>query len=183
MLVHFSWHAAYVLLWAQGNQLFSACNASREPGQPPHLALLAVFFRLPSRYHLLSYRPPLLCLLCANETSNAWWIDYLHLFPHLQALPSEEARSGRCAGSDHAHPLALVLPGRYRVSVVRSGSFCSTTRCTTFGHSDVGMPYVGCFGPGRRCFIMGGWLPSGVASSLSRCCTLWYSTPVGISKR
>jgi hypothetical protein len=71
MMVHFSWHAAYVLLWALGNQLVFACNANIEPAQTPHLALLAVFSRLPSRYYPLSYRPPLLCLLCANETSNA----------------------------------------------------------------------------------------------------------------
>ena len=41
----------------------------------------------------------------------------------------------------------------YAAATVRSGSFFSTTRCTTVGHSEAGIPYVGRFGPGRRCLI------------------------------
>ncbi len=41
----------------------------------------------------------------------------------------------------------------YASATVRSGSFCSTTRCTTVGHCPVGRLYAGCFGPGRRCLI------------------------------
>ena len=41
----------------------------------------------------------------------------------------------------------------YACATVGSGSFCSTTRCTTVGHCPVGRLYAGCFGPGRRCLI------------------------------
>jgi len=40
------------------------------------------------------------------------------------------------------------------------------TRRTTFGHSEVGILFAGCFGPGRRCFRTAGWLPSGVVLSV-----------------
>jgi hypothetical protein len=46
----------------------------------------------------------------------------------------------------------------YAAATVRSGSFRSTTRCTTVGQCSAGMPYFGCFGPGRRCLIRGGLL-------------------------
>jgi hypothetical protein len=52
----------------------------------------------------------------------------------------------------------------------RSGSFCSTTRCSTVSHSEAGRPYAGRFGPRRRDLITaGGGLPSVVSSSASRC--------------
>jgi len=31
----------------------------------------------------------------------------------------------------------------YAAATVRSDSFCSTKRCTTVGHSEAGIPYVG----------------------------------------
>ena len=69
-------------------------------------------------------------------------------------------------------------------ATMRSGSFCSTTRCTTVGHSEAGRPYAGCFGPGRMCLITtGGVLPSAVSSSASRRRTLRYSFPDGARKR
>jgi hypothetical protein len=37
----------------------------------------------------------------------------------------------------------------YVAVTVRSGSLCSTRRCTTVGHSEVGIPYVGCFSLGQ----------------------------------
>jgi hypothetical protein len=67
---------------------------------------------------------------------------------------------------------------------MRSGSFCSTIRCTTVGHWEAGIPYAGRFGPGHRCLITtGGVLPSAVSSSASRRCTLRYSFPDGARKR
>ena len=41
--------------------------------QTPQLSLLAAFPRSLSRCYLLSYRPAVLHLLCANETSSAQW--------------------------------------------------------------------------------------------------------------
>src|SRR6266480_3781488 len=41
----------------------------------------------------------------------------------------------------------------YAAATFRSGSFCSTTRCTTVGQWEAGRPSAGCFGPGRRCLI------------------------------
>src|SRR6266566_6726996 len=72
----------------------------------------------------------------------------------------------------------------YAAATVRSGSFCSTTRCTTIGQWEAGRPSAGCFGPGRRCLITaGGELASAVSSSASRRCTLRYSLPDGARKR
>jgi hypothetical protein len=54
-------------------------------------------------------------------------------------------------------------------ATVRSGSFCSTTRCRTVGHSEAGRPSAGRFGPGRRCLITaGGGLPSADSSEASQ---------------
>ena len=62
------------------------------------------------------YRPPVLRLLCADGTSSAQrTISVVSL--HLQALHREEARKGRWAGGNHAHPQALLLPERHRASV------------------------------------------------------------------
>ena len=58
----------------------------------------------------------------------------------------------------------------YAAATVRSGSFFSTTRCTTVGQWEAGIPYAGCFGPARQCFITtGGVLPAAVSSSERRC--------------
>jgi hypothetical protein len=38
----------------------------------------------------------------------------------------------------------------YSCATARSGSLFSTTRCMISGQSSVGIPYLGCFGPGRR---------------------------------
>ena len=43
-------------------------------------------------------------------------------------------------------------------AMVRSNSFFPVIRCTTAIHWEAGIPYIGCFGPGRRCLITGGWL-------------------------
>src|SRR6266699_2688984 len=71
----------------------------------------------------------------------------------------------------------------YAAATVRSGSFISTTRCTTVGHWEVGIPYAGCFGPGRRLPTMGRGLVSCVSSWASTSCTLRYSFPDGARKR
>jgi len=72
----------------------------------------------------------------------------------------------------------------YSAATVRSGSLCSRTRCSTVDHSEAGILWAGCFGPGRRCFITtGGVLPAAVSSSASRCWTFWYSLPDGARKR
>jgi len=71
----------------------------------------------------------------------------------------------------------------YASATMRSGSFRSTTRCTTVGQCSAGMPYFGCFGPGRRCLIRGGLLLWKSSSSARRCCTLRYSFPDGVRKR
>ena|SRR2546430_295538 len=36
----------------------------------------------------------------------------------MQTLHREDAKKGRCAGGDHVHLQALLLPGRHRASVV-----------------------------------------------------------------
>jgi len=60
--------------------------------------------------------PSYATLLCADETSSAQGtICVLSL--HLLTLRREDARKGRGAGGDHAHPQALLLPGRHRASV------------------------------------------------------------------
>ena len=70
-------------------------------------ASVAAFPRHLSRRYPLSYRPLLLCLLCADETSNALWIIWIP-FPALidTAQGRYEERS------------ALLLPGHYCASVV-----------------------------------------------------------------
>jgi hypothetical protein len=82
----------------------------------PQVVLLAAFSRLLSRCYPLLYRPPVLSLLCADETSSAQWTICVPSL-QLQTLRREEARKGRCAGGDHVHLQALLLPGRHRASV------------------------------------------------------------------
>jgi hypothetical protein len=82
----------------------------------PPSVLLAAFSRLLSRRYPLPYRLPLLCLLCADETSRVQ-LTLSVVSLHLQTLRREDAKKGRCAW-DHAHPPALLLPGRHRASVV-----------------------------------------------------------------
>src|SRR5207244_10556504 len=60
----------------------------------------------------------------------------------------------------------------YAAATVRSGSFCSTTRCTTVGQCLAGIPYVGCLGPGRRFLIRVGLLLWKILSFIRRGCTL-----------
>ena len=45
-------------------------------------------------------------------------MDHLRPFPAPVETAQGDARKGRCAGGDHPHPQALLLPGRYRASVV-----------------------------------------------------------------
>ncbi len=82
----------------------------------PRVIRLAAFSRPRSRYYPLLYRPPVLRLLCADETSSAQGTICV-LCLHLLTLHKEDARKGRCAGGDHAHLQVLLLPGRYRASV------------------------------------------------------------------
>ena len=146
-----------------------------------------------------------------GPAAHSWTICVLSL--NLLPLCREDARKGRCAGGDHAHPQALLLPGCHRASVlgtitaqlsfllsilllnmmhdatdrfmrdticcatVRSGSLFSTTRCMIIGQRSVGIPYFGCFGPGRRLLTIGGGLASWVSSCASKCCTLRYNVP------
>ena len=66
------------------------------------------------------YRPPVLCLFCADETSSAQWticVPSLHLQTHCR----EEARKGRWVCVHHTHPQALLLPGRHRASLGGTG--------------------------------------------------------------
>jgi hypothetical protein len=69
----------------------------------PHAALLAAFSRPPSRYPPWSYRPPVLSLLYADETSSAQLtISVVSL--QVQGPRREEAKKGRCAvGSTRIH--------------------------------------------------------------------------------
>ena len=76
----------------------------------------AAFSRPLSRCFPLLYRPPVLRLWCANETSSAQWCICVPSL-HLLILRREEARKGRWAGGDQVHPPALLLPGRHRASV------------------------------------------------------------------
>ncbi len=83
----------------------------------PRSVLLAAFCRPLSRCYPLSYCPPVLHLCCAGGTGSAQWAICVPSLD-LQTRRREDARNGRCAGGDHTHPQALMLPGRHRVSVV-----------------------------------------------------------------
>ena len=66
----------------------------------------AAFSRPLSRCFPLLYRPPVLRLWCADETSSAQWCICVPSL-HLLILRREEARKGRWAGGDQVHPPAL----------------------------------------------------------------------------
>jgi hypothetical protein len=77
---------------------------------------IAAFSRHLSRCYPLSYRLPLLHWLCADDLISAQWTVCVPSRP-LQTLRREYERKGRCAGRDHAHLQALVLPGYHSASV------------------------------------------------------------------
>jgi hypothetical protein len=58
----------------------------------------------------------------------------------------------------------VTLLAVHAADTVRRGSFCPTTRCMISGQCSVGIPYVGCFGPGRRLPTIGGGLTSCASS-------------------
>jgi hypothetical protein len=93
----------HVLLWTLGNQPTAAWSGGVEPAQTPQLALLAAFPRPLSRCHPLLYRPPVLCLLCADGTCSAQWticVLSLHLLPTCKEIQGKVDVHG-----DHRHKL------------------------------------------------------------------------------
>ena len=81
------------------------------------MVLLAAFSRPLSRYYPLLYRPPVLRLLCADETSSAQWTSCV--LPRTCRQYAGK-RQGKVAVqvATHAHVQALLLPGCHRASVV-----------------------------------------------------------------
>ncbi len=96
-------------------------------GKPPHFCLecrcivcvnprsvrLAAFSRPRSRCSPLLYRPPLLCLLCADETSSAQRTSSI-LSLHMQILHREDAREHAASGGQviplEGHQASRVTP-------------------------------------------------------------------------
>jgi len=105
---------------AMGTHPASAWSAGVVPAQTPQVILFAAFSRPLSRCFSLLDRPPGLGLWCAEETSSAQWTICLPTL-HLQTRRREEARKGRGAGGDHAHPQALLPSGHHRASVGGTG--------------------------------------------------------------
>jgi len=96
MMVHASRHAGTRVVPDDGTPCFCPLYRCRACANPPSV-LLAAFSRPLFRCYPLSYRPPLLCLLCADETSSAQWTICVPSLL-LQTLRGEDARKGRCAG-------------------------------------------------------------------------------------
>jgi hypothetical protein len=116
-MLHFSWHVGHVLLWASGNQLVSVCSTIVEPMQTPKLVLLAAFPRTLSSCYPLLYRPPVLRLLCANETCSAKWTICVACWLLLYLCIGKGKGKPMCS-ENHTELQALLLPGRIRASVV-----------------------------------------------------------------
>lgn len=115
MMVHVSWYAGACVCdsgrwettpFLPGVWVHRFCKPSIGPACRPL-----------SRCYPLSYCPPVLHLCCAGGTGSAQWAICVPSLD-LQTRRREDARNGRCAGGDHTHPQALMLPGRHRVSVV-----------------------------------------------------------------
>ncbi len=117
MMVHLSQYAGTRVVPGDGKPPHFCLECRRIVCVNPRSIRLAAFSRPRSRYYPLLYRLPVLRLLCADETSSAQWTICVPSL-HLLTLRREDARKGRCAGVDHAHPQALLLPGRHRASVV-----------------------------------------------------------------
>ncbi len=86
----------------------------------PQGVLLAAFSRPLSWCFQVLDRPPVLRLWCADETSSAQWTICVPSL-HLQTRRREEARKGRWAGGDQAHPQALLPSEHHRASVGGTG--------------------------------------------------------------
>jgi hypothetical protein len=116
MLVHLSHSAGTPVVPGAGKPPHFCLECRRIVCGNPRSIRLAAFSRPRSRCYPLLYRPPVLRCLCADETSSVQW-PICVLCLHLQTLRREDARKGRGAGGDHAHPQALLLPGRHYASV------------------------------------------------------------------
>jgi hypothetical protein len=101
-------HPRTTLIWSQC--ALEAISCGKCHGSVP------VISRPLSRCFPLSYRAPRLGLVCADVISRAQWTIGVPSL-HLLTLCSEDARKGRWAGGDHAHPQVLLLPGPHRGSV------------------------------------------------------------------
>jgi hypothetical protein len=117
MIVHLEWKADPRVVSGDGKPARLCLECRRRGFAHPRSSRLAAFSRPLSRCYPLSYRPPLLRLFCVNETSSAQRAIYAP-FP----APAETAQ-GRCKERSMrrgilAHLQALLLPGRYRASVV-----------------------------------------------------------------
>ena len=109
-----------MLLCTLGNHPASAWRTGGEPAHTPQVVLLAAFSRPLSWCFQVLDRPPVLRLWCADETSSAQGTIGVPSL-HLLTLRREEARKGRWAGGDHAHPQALLPSGHHRASVGGTG--------------------------------------------------------------
>jgi hypothetical protein len=107
---------AHVLFRAKGNHPSTGWSAGVEAAHSYDRSCLPPFPALcPSATRC---RTAFLCYACfADETCSAQW-TICGPFPVPADTAQEDAREGRCAGGDHAHPQALLLPGRHRASVV-----------------------------------------------------------------
>jgi hypothetical protein len=106
-------HPRTTLLW--GQCALEAISCGKCNGSVPAIS------RPLSRCFPLSSRPAALRLVCADVINSAQWtiaVPCLHLLTRCR----QEAKKGRGAGGDHAHPQALLLPRRHRASVGGTGS-------------------------------------------------------------
>jgi hypothetical protein len=87
MMVHLPWHVSTRVALGARKPPSLCLQCRRLACANPRSILLAAFSRLLSRCYLYSFRPPVLSLLCANETSSA------------------HPTRGRWSGEQHAHGL------------------------------------------------------------------------------
>ena len=77
----------------------------------------AAFSRPLSRCFPLLYRPPVLRLWCADRISSSQWTIFVPSL-YLLKLCREDVRKGQCAGGNHMHLQALLLPRRHHASII-----------------------------------------------------------------
>ena len=136
-------------------------------------------------------RPPVLGLWCAEETSSAQGTIGVPSL-HLLTLRREEARKGRWAGGDHAHPQALLPSGHHRASVGGTGPvplrFLPSTRLLHMKHKATDGflrdPIRGCHGTERFFLLhhaMKDHRPVGRGNAICR--VFWSWSPFATHRR
>src|SRR5690242_3333013 len=93
------------------------------------------------------YRPAVLRWLCADEACNAQCFRRRTVTTQLCFLLSTLLMDMMRRIVSYETPYVAAMSWR--------DSLCSITRCIITGHCSAGIPYIGCFGPGRRCLIRG----------------------------